>query len=95
MVSEEVGLEELGEDLSESTRKRRAWVRDRATARRASSEITRETKQAREGRAGEREKDKTSEAATATETATETWTSLVMHRISSHIFVTSQLCNFM
>ena len=37
-----------------------------------SSEITRETKQAREGRAGEREKDTTSEAATATETATET-----------------------
>jgi hypothetical protein len=27
-VTEEVGLEELGEDLSESTRKRRAWVRE-------------------------------------------------------------------
>jgi len=59
-VTEELGLEELGEDLSESTRKRRAWVRDRATARRAGKEVAKskeKTKEVREGKAGEREED--------------------------------------
>jgi hypothetical protein len=60
MVSEEVGLEELGEDLSESTRKRRAWVRDRATARRAGKEVAKsQEKQSRRVKGGRERERKT------------------------------------